>query len=155
MHAGGGGGERIAADKLDDDISDALAWLSTAFDVRGNPVEFADLSVPGIGPLSKTPTLPTWHTSYLCGVERACVLLGVEYVGETLWYAVGAEYLVSVQSSSGEWYMASAVERGGVGGGLPFDSVLVDTAFSVLFLRRATECLVPPRAAEPQVATPR
>jgi len=66
----------------------------------------------------------TWWEYYLFNVERVGVLLDQRYVGTHDWYQEGAERLLAVQAADGSF-----------GGGV------VNTAFALLFLKRAT---VPP-----------
>jgi hypothetical protein len=60
----------------------------------------------------------------LYGVERAGVLCGVERFGPHEWYASGAAQLLPAQKGNGSWGSTA------------------DTAFAVLFLRRATRSMV-------------
>jgi len=68
------------------------------------------------------------------GVERACILAGVKRFDDFDWYAEGAAILVRRQKESGAWGDPDArgVQTGrGYGEG-------VDTAYALLFLKRAT-----------------
>ena len=65
-----------------------------------------------------------WWEYYLFNLERVGVLLDQRYVGTHDWYQEGAERLLAVQDAGGRF-----------GGGV------VNTAFALLFLKRAT---VPP-----------
>lgn len=69
----------------------------------------------GIGP--GTPRYTIWS------MERLGVLLGLQKLGETDWFERGADGLLKTQNADGSW-----------GGG---KEVLSDTAFSILFLRKA------------------
>ncbi len=73
--------------------------------------EFAKSLGPG------TPRYVMWS------MERLGVLLGLEKLGETDWFAQGADGLIKTQNADGSW--SSGKE------------VLSDTAFSILFLRKA------------------
>lgn len=63
---------------------------------------------------------------FLWSVERIGVLLGLQQLGSTDWFAKGATALLATQKSNGAW------EETGHGGG-----PLVCTSFAVLFLRKA------------------
>jgi hypothetical protein len=74
----------------------------------------------------------------LYGVERACILTRTRAFNDFNWYREGADILVRSQHESGMWGDDAA--RGvatGQGYGLA-----VDTAFALLFLKRATTGLV-------------
>ncbi len=73
--------------------------------------EFAKNLGPG------TPRYVMWS------MERLGVLLGLEKLGETDWFARGADGLIKTQNADGSW--SSGKE------------VVSDTAFSILFLRKA------------------
>jgi len=66
----------------------------------------------------------TWWEYYLFNLERVGVLLDQRYLGTHDWYEEGAERLLAVQAGNGSF-----------GGGV------INTAFALLFLKRAT---VPP-----------
>ncbi|MHC4491563.1 MAG: NPCBM/NEW2 domain-containing protein [Planctomycetota bacterium] len=66
----------------------------------------------------------TWWEYYLFNLERVGVLLDQRYLGTHDWYQEGAERLLAVQDGNGSF-----------GGGV------INTAFALLFLKRAT---VPP-----------
>ena len=61
---------------------------------------------------------------YLYGVERAGLLCGIERFGAHDWYAEGAAQLLAAQKANGSWGSTT------------------DTAFALLFLRRATHSMV-------------
>lgn len=63
-----------------------------------------------------------WHAYYLYGLERAGILARTRFLGTKDWYLEGATYLLANQRSDGSWQT---------------DHVLLDTAFGVLFLKRA------------------
>lgn len=63
---------------------------------------------------------------FLWSVERLGVLLGLSEFGETDWFRQGAEALVATQEDSGAWKNPNE-DRGN----------LSDTAFAILFLRKA------------------
>lgn len=62
----------------------------------------------------------SWHLYYLYGLERMGMLLGIRWIGDHDWYREGAETLMGLQQTDGGW------------------GSTVDTAFAVLFLKRAT-----------------
>jgi hypothetical protein len=65
---------------------------------------------------------------FMWSVERIGVLLGLDKLGETDWYTVGADGLIAQQQETGGWTSAwtEADPEG-----------LSDTAFAILFLRKA------------------
>ncbi len=89
--------------KTREGIRDALAWVEEYFDVQENPFRGR-----------------AWWAYYLFNVERSGVLLDTRYIGTRDWYKEGADALMAVQNSAGNF------------GGM------IDTAFAVLFLKRAT-----------------
>lgn len=103
-------------------IQDAFAWLDKNFDVTRNPPSVA----------------PNWHLYYLYGLERACALAGRPLVGLHDWYVEGARHLVGMQKDDGRW------ATGALGMPGEFDgSDVLDTAWALLFLKRATRPLQP------------
>ncbi len=62
-----------------------------------------------------------WWTYYLFNIERVGVLLDQRYLGTRDWYREGAELLMGIQRKGGR-----------------FGAAEVDTAFALLFLKRAT-----------------
>jgi hypothetical protein len=110
------------AKRIDRGIVDGLAWTADAFTVEDNPV---------------VPAAPAmWHYYYLYGLERMGSLLGLEFVGKSPWYRLGADHLVGGQSKDGGWRILP--------GSRPTDhteSEVVQTCFALLFLHRST---VPP-----------
>ena len=81
-------------------------------------LERTGLFVAGIG--NGTPKYFLWS------VERIGVLLGLEKLGTTDWFAKGAAALLATQKPDGAW------QESGHGGG-----PLVCTSFAILFLRKA------------------
>ncbi len=63
---------------------------------------------------------------FLWSVERIGVLLGLQKLGTTDWFAKGSTALLATQKTDGAW------EEAGHGGG-----PLVSTSFAILFLRKA------------------
>lgn len=109
-------------------VQDGFAWLDKHFAVDKNP---------GIG--------AAWHFYYLYGLERACVYGARDLLGRHDWYVEGARYLVDEQEGEGRWST----------GTMGFDSTfqpsdVVDTAWAILFLARATR----PMPVPVPVATP-
>ena len=105
-------------------VQDGFAWLDVNFDVTKNPGRGA----------------PAWHYYYLYGLERAAVLGGRALIGQHDWYLDGARYLVAKQQGDGHW------STGALGDDLYEASDLLDTAWAVLFLARATRPAPPLRA---------
>ncbi|MEK7866571.1 MAG: hypothetical protein AAB434_07785, partial [Planctomycetota bacterium] len=62
-----------------------------------------------------------WYYYYMYGVERAMVLAQKRWVGDHDWYREGALTLIAVQTADGAWASSGT-----------------ETAFAVLFLKRAT-----------------
>ncbi len=98
-----------------------LQWLAEQFTVEKNPKGHSD------------------HYYYLYGLERVGVLGGTEFIGEHEWYPTGARYLLSRQSESGSW---QSPPEGAPTGNSPS---YLDTSYAILFLRRATLPLKPPK----------
>ena len=94
-------------------LSEGKQWLQTHFSVDANPV-----------PTSESGSMGRLYY-YLYGVERVGSLLDIELLGGLPWYRLGAESLVNKQSERGQWGNDS------------------ETAFSLLFLSRATGSLGP------------
>lgn len=106
--------------QIDRALLSGLAWLDQHFSVEANPGSGA-----------------TWHYYYLYGLERACSLLGVRFLGQHDWYREGADYLVQQQAADGSWAGSAKGER-----------LDLQTAFALLFLKRAT---VPTRFSAPAI----
>lgn len=95
----------------DEAVDSALAWLDQNWAVDHHPP-----GNPGQG----------YYYYYLYALERAGALTSRRYVGEHDWYREGAEELLKRQLADGSW------PSGG------YDNELVNTAFALLFLKRAT-----------------
>ncbi len=117
-------------------VRDGIAWLGRRFDVRQNP---------GYG--------ATWHYYYLYGLERAGVLARVVYMGEHRWYAEGARYLVDAQAPDGSWRPALPAQAADIPC-LPRGGNVVDQAFALLFLSRATARALGVATEEPLLDLP-
>ena len=102
-------------------IQDGFAWLDVNFAVDKNPGRNA----------------PAWHYYYLYGLERAAVLGGRSLIGQHDWYLDGARYLLSKQHESGKW------STGALGPESHGPSDIIDTAWAILFLKKATRPLEP------------
>lgn len=76
---------------------------------------------------------------YLYTLERLTALADLSTIGDHDWYAEGAEYLLEVQQPDGSWTAET--------GALP------DTAFSVLFLIRATNKMLERKTGPRRVGT--
>jgi hypothetical protein len=63
-----------------------------------------------------------WHFYYLYGLERAGILARTRFMGTRDWYLEGTTYLLGQQRTDGAWQA---------------EHTLLDTAFAVLFLKRA------------------
>ncbi|MFT7616529.1 MAG: hypothetical protein ACI97A_000151 [Planctomycetota bacterium] len=100
------------------DVKDrAWAWLDKVFTVRGNPSR-ANGVVEHEYPFSKTH--PYYNLYYLYGLERIAAFNSRKEIGGRDWYREGALFLLSQQKSNGSW------------------KNIDNTAFALLFLRRAT-----------------
>jgi len=97
----------------DQAIRDGCAWLSHNFSVKENPRKAGQ-----------------WHLYYLYGLERAGVLSLCMELGKHDWYAEGAKHFLSTQAGSGAW-------PGDSGSG-----ATANTAFGILFLKRATTPII-------------
>lgn len=104
-------------------IKKALDWLGSNLTITENPGYERSYQ---------------WHHYWLYGIERAGILGGTEKLGHHWWYSEGVDHLLKAQDQKfGNWISVS--EKGGmesVGG------AAADTAFAILFLRRATKPLV-------------
>ena len=116
-----GGGHRSAS-RAKQAIRDGLAWLGERFSVIENP---------NLG--------PGWHFYYLYGLERAGVLGGVVHLGEHRWYAEGARFLVDAQQADGAFRAWASTGGGERRVRFAGPVSVVDQAFALLFLTRATE----------------
>jgi hypothetical protein len=108
--------------KVQFSVQDGFAWLDKNFAVDKNPPAGA----------------PAWHYYYLYGLERACAYAGREKIGKHDWYKQGASFLVSKQQKDGRWQTGALGAGGEIGA-----SDLCDTAWAVLFLKRATRPMPP------------
>jgi hypothetical protein len=106
--------------RIDRGVLDGLAWLAEHFTVEENR-NAQDVS-------------QQWHYYYLYGLERVGAKCGVRWIGRNDWYRLGAEHLLAAQTKEGGWPEGSA-------SGKPADhteSVITQTCFALLFLKRAT-----------------
>jgi hypothetical protein len=71
-----------------------------------------------------------WHYYWIYSVERAGSFSGSDWFGDRPWFKEGSDWLVGKQNGDGSW--------GGEGGG----KKIADTAWAMLFLRRATRSIV-------------
>lgn len=97
-------------------IQDGFSWLDINFTVERNPGKNA----------------PAWHFYYLYGLERAAIFAGRTLIGEHDWYILGSRYLLGRQRSNGSW------STGTLGHGEYEPSDVLDTAWAILFLKKAT-----------------
>jgi hypothetical protein len=88
-----------------------LAWIQRHYSVRGCPPAAGFWSV--------------FHLYFLYSLERVGVLYGIKEIAGHDWYLEGAVLLVRDQRADGGW--------------LSYDEIpVVDTAFALLFLKKAT-----------------
>jgi hypothetical protein len=97
----------------DDRIKKGIEWLAANMTFSGNP---------------KGPNAYWSHYYWIYAVERAGSLAGTEWFGTRPWYSEGAEFLLTTQNADGTWGKA---ENDG--------ALIIDTCWSILFLRRATK----------------
>jgi squalene cyclase len=71
-----------------------------------------------------------WHYYWIYSVERAGSMAGTDWFGDRPWFKEGSEWLVGKQNGDGSW----GNENGG--------KKIADTAWAILFLRRATRSIV-------------
>ncbi len=95
-------------------MNEGSRWLEQHLDMEENPV-----------PTSESGSMGRFFY-YLYGVERVGSLLKTDWLGGKPWYQLGAESLVAKQSEEGRWGSNEG-----------------ETAFSLLFLSRATGSLRP------------
>jgi len=118
----------------DVDVQEGLKWMGAKFTAKEVP-----------GPHHFTHGLdknhpcntPQWFFYYyLYAVERLGMLTGIDVFGPHDWYPEGARVLVETQAADGSWGgpIAARGERGG--------DTLFNTAWAILFLRRATRPLI-------------
>jgi hypothetical protein len=75
--------------------------------------------------VTENPQRPGAHLLYyLYGLERAGMLCELQKFGAMDWYAIGARHLLTLQKADGSWGPST------------------DTAFAILFLKRATRSMV-------------
>jgi hypothetical protein len=118
-------------EKLERDLSrsvqDGFSWLDQNWSVDKNPGNGA----------------PDWHLYYLYGLERAGTFggRGRDLIGPHDWYLEGAHKLVGMQKDDGRW------STGQMGDGKDYRANdFCETAWAILFLKRATRPFPPIRA---------
>ncbi|MCE9581560.1 MAG: HEAT repeat domain-containing protein [Planctomycetes bacterium] len=77
--------------------------------------------------VKENPRKEAFHYYYLYGLERAAILSGIEKFGKRDWYREGCVWLLDHQQSDGSWTEGNPGQ---------------ETAFAILFLKRATKGLV-------------
>jgi hypothetical protein len=105
--------------QIDKSINDGLAWLDHYFTMQMNRS-------------TEPNTNYGWHYYYLYGVERVGILAAVEHFGKNPWYIEGAKLLIQAQLGNHAWNSRTWP------GGMEGSGTLTDTAFAILFLKRAT-----------------
>jgi hypothetical protein len=93
-------------------IQGGWAWMQSRFSVRAGVPEGCSIE-------------PAMLLYYMYGIERAAILWDAETIGGHNWYLEGAAVLLSMQQQDGRWTGPE---------GWP----VVDTAWALLFLKRAT-----------------
>jgi hypothetical protein len=79
---------------------------------------------------STNPNKGGWHYYWIYSVERAGSAAGTEWFGDRPWFKEGADYLLGAQNGDGSW----GKDKGG--------KKVANTAWAILFLRRATRSIV-------------
>jgi hypothetical protein len=100
-------------------VYDGCAWLDLHYSPFANP--------------EKTEGRNVYSIYYLYCCERAYDLIGNQLIGKHNWFADMAGELVSKQDESGFWNSGTTLK--------PED--VLDTCFSLLFLRRSTRGAIP------------
>ncbi|HEX6813021.1 MAG TPA: hypothetical protein VF384_15460 [Planctomycetota bacterium] len=106
------GSAKLLAD-IDAAVRGGFLWLQQHFTVRRS-----------CGPLEQSAV---WHHYYMYGLERACELNQVAWIGGRDWYFEGALNLIASQGKEGNWGEDN------------------DSAFGLLFLKKAALPVVTPR----------
>jgi len=101
-----------AAPKKDIRVVKALKWLGSNLSFDNNPQKGA------------------WHYYWIYSVERAGSVAGTEWFGDRAWFKEGADWLVGQQSADGSWGKEGEGKK------------VANTAWAILFLRRATRSIV-------------
>ena len=101
-------------------VKKAMTWLGDEFVLTENPCYERPYQ---------------WHHYWLYGIERAGILGGTEKLGTHWWYSEGVDYLIKAQDQKTGFWISEKNGLESVGG------AVADTAFAILFLRRATKPL--------------
>jgi hypothetical protein len=110
---------RPDAKKVQDAVYDGLAWLQSNWEGYTN-----------VHPSHQPVYTHYWHYA----LERAMDLVGNQKLGERFWYSDIGQELINRQDAKGFWRSGST----------PYDpNDVLDTCFSLLFLRRATKGTIP------------
>ena len=111
--------------KKDRTIEAARNWLALNYTVTEDPQ--AARGWDGYEPT-------TAHLYFLYGLERSGLLYGSETYGTHFWYPEGAKVILETQRVDGSWDNPSGKDGAGA---------VANTCFAILFLRRATQPLLP------------
>ncbi len=101
-------------------IKKGLDWMGQNFDITENPGYARPYQ---------------WHHYWLYAIERAGILGGTEKMGDRWWYTEGVDHLLKAQDQKKGFWISEKNGMESVGG------AAADTAFAILFLRRATKPL--------------
>ncbi|MBI4711868.1 MAG: terpene cyclase/mutase family protein [Planctomycetes bacterium] len=108
----------------DGSIQRGLNWLGNNLKYANNPGASNSI-MKGFGPGDLV-----WHYYFVYGIERVGAVLGLEEISGHNWYKEGAEYLVGAQSAKdGSWNTTNDDAH---------SSIIADTCFALLFLKKAT-----------------
>ncbi|MBK8978960.1 MAG: hypothetical protein IPM29_23920 [Planctomycetes bacterium] len=113
----------IETDRLERNIAAGWRWM--------------DAHAADIG---RTSTGSNLYFHY--GLERACILCDRDEVGDRDWYRAGAEMMFELQTPAGSFVSSPAMVR--AAGPLARITQPADTAFCILFLRRAFQREIAP-----------
>jgi hypothetical protein len=113
-------GQDIHSDPM---IKKGLDWLGPRLIFQNNP---------GIASIAKEANF-WFHYYYIYSIERVGAVMTTKEIGGQDWYAKGVEYLLKSQSKDGSWNTTNDDQSG--------CSVMVDTCFALLFLKKVTPTL--------------
>ncbi len=102
----------------------AAAWIQENYGIRATPPEGCNYAASMV-------------YYYLYGLERAAILWELDKIGGHDWFMEGTALILSWQKPDGSWSSRQA-------------SIVIDTAWALLFLKRAT---IPVETGRPRIAS--
>ncbi len=117
--------------KKDKKVAKAKEWIGKNFSVEEHPKYDQTGGIPMAGGKKQ------FYYYYLYSLERAGMLADTEVFGGHDWYNEGAKVLLAQQQADGSW-PDDEMKNGNID----------DTCFAILFLRRATQPIVPKRISK-------